>query len=290
MKKSFLKKATPYLFLFPFLLLFAVFMIYPIFYSLAISFMKYKAGEFTFVGITNYRYLFNDPLFKQCIVNTVLILIFQVPAMIGLALVLACILNNKNLRGKGFFRLCVFLPILIDTVSYSIEFSLLFNNKETGLVNIFLGMIGIGAQPWMNDGTLAKAVIVAAVTWRWVGYNMIILLSGLQAIPQELYEAASIDGAGRIKKFLYITIPGVWPVLIFAIILAVNGTLQLFTEPYLITNGGPLNKTMTIVQYLYNMGFKKFNYGVASAGAYILAVAIAILTFMQLKVSRREES
>lgn len=288
MKKSFWKKATPYLFLLPFLLLFFVFMIYPMFYSFAISFMKYKAGNFFAVGISNYRYLLGDPLFKQCIFNTVVILVFQVPVMIGLALILACILNGKELRGKAFFRLCIFLPILIDTVSYSIEFSLLFNNKETGLVNTFLSMIGIGALPWMNDGTLAKAIIVIAVTWRWVGYNMIILLSGLQAIPKELYEAASIDGAGRIKKFFYITIPGVWPVLIFAVILAVNGTLQLFTEPYLITNGGPLNKTMTIVQYLYNMGFKKFNYGVASAGAYLLAVAIGMLTWMQLRVSRRD--
>lgn len=289
MNRSFKKKATPYLFLTPFLILFLVFMVYPIFYALVISFMKYKAGNFDPVGWSNYAYLVGDPLFKKAIWNTVVILLFQVPIMIGLALVMACILNSKTLRCKGFFRLCIFLPILIDTVSYSIEFSLLFNNKDTGLVNTFLNFIGVGSRLWMNDGSLAKAVIVAAVTWRWVGYNMVILLSGLQSIPKELYEAAEIDGAKRWDTFRYVTIPGVWPVLIFAVILAVNGTLQLFTEPYLITNGGPLNQTMTIVQYLYNMGFKKFNYGVASAGAYMLAIAIGILTFLQLKVSRRDD-
>lgn len=288
-KKSLMKKATPYLFLLPFLVLFCTFMIYPIFYALAISFMKYRAGVYTPVGLTNYIYLIGDATFRKAIGNTFLIMVIQVPIMVGLSLLMACLLNAKAVRCKGFFRLCIFMPILIDTVSYSIEFSLLFNNNESGLINSFLALFGKGPLAWMNDATLAKIVIVCAVTWRWVGYNMILLLSGLQNISPDLYEAAEIDGASPIRQFLHITIPELWPVLIFVIILAVNGVLQLFTEPYLITNGGPINGTMTIVQYLYNMGFKKFNYGVASAGAYVLAVAIGILTFFQLKVSRRDD-
>jgi len=135
---------------------------------------------------------------------------------------------------------------------------------------------------------LARAVIVTMIIWKWTGYNSIIMLAGLQSISNDLYEAASIDGANAVVKFFKITIPELTPVIVFAVVLAVNGTLQLFTEPSLMTNGGPLNTTLTIVLYLYNMGIVSFNYGVASAGAYILAFMIVILTIIQMKVTKED--
>lgn len=282
------KKLTPYLFLMPFLILFIVFMVYPTFYSLAISFMRYRTGKFEWVGLANFKFLLSDSVFLKSIANTFIILIIQVPVMTVAAAILASLLNMGNLRGKGIFRMFIFMPILIDAVSYSIVFSLLFNNNEGGFINGII--VSLGGQPleWMNNGWLAKIVIVTAVTWRWTGYNMIMILGGLQNISSDLYEAAAIDGAGKIKRFFAITIPGVKPVLIFSVVLSVTGVLQLFTEPNLITHSGPSNETLTMVQYLYNIGFKQFNFGVSAAGAYILAIMVGVLTWIQLKVTKED--
>lgn len=289
MKASAKRKLTPYLFLAPFLILFIMFMVYPTFYSLAISFMRYRGGNFEWVGLANFKFLISDSVFLKSIVNTFTILIIQVPIMTVAATILASLVNMGNLKGKGMFRMFVFMPILIDAVSYSIIFSLLFNNNEGGFINGII--MALGGQPleWMNNGWLAKLVIVTAVTWRWTGYNMIMILGGLQNISADLYEAAAIDGAGKVKQFLAITIPGVKPVLLFSVVLSVTGVLQLFTEPNLITHSGPSNETLTIVQYLYNVGFKQFNFGVSAAGAYILAIMVGILTWIQLKVTREED-
>lgn len=282
------KQLTPYLFLMPFLILFVVFMLYPILYALVISFMRYKGGSFSFVGLNNFKYLFADSTFLKSLINTSVIMIIQVPVMTMLAVILASFLNNKMLRLKGIFRMLIFMPVLIDAVSYSIVFSLFFNNNEGGLVNGMLGRMGVSPLAWMNDGWLAKVVIMIAVTWRWTGYNVVMILGGMQNISAELYEAASIDGATKIKQFFAITLPGVKPVLIFSLVNSVNGVLQLFTEPNLITHSGPNNETLTIVQYLYNTGFKQFNFGTSAAGSYVLAIIIAILTIIQMKVTKEE--
>lgn len=205
-----------------------------------------------------------------------------------LAVVMANFLNNKMMRLKSMFRMFIFMPILIDAVSYSIVFSLFFNNNEGGLINSLLGIFGASPLAWMNDGWLAKIVIMIAVTWRWTGYNVVMILGGMQNISEELYEAASIDGATKFKQFFAITLPGVKPVLLFSLVNSVNGVLQLFTEPNLITHSGPSNETLTVVQYLYNIGFKQFNFGVSAAGAYVLAIIVAILTIIQLRVTKEE--
>jgi len=180
------------------------------------------------------------------------------------------------------------MPVLIDTVSYSIIFSLIFR-ESGGVANNVLSVFGIQPLHWITVGYLARAVIIFAVTWRWTGYNSVIMLSGLQNVPGELNEAAAIDGASTFVRFIRITIPELKPVIIFSIINSINGTMQLFTEPNLLTvNGGPVNKTMTIVLYLYNTGFKSFNFGVASAGSYILAIMIIILALTQLRLTREK--
>jgi lactose/L-arabinose transport system permease protein len=277
------RKLAPIMFLAPFMIFFLIFMVYPIVYSLILSFTKVVHGTNTFVGIRNYKYLFTEKLFYQSIFNTFLILIIQVPIMTFLAMIFGNLMNSALVRLKGIFRMFIFMPVLIDAVSYSIIFSLFFNSNS-GLVNSLLKSVGVSPQNWFGSGNLAMIVIMIAITWKWTGYNSIIMLAGLQNVSKDLYEAASIDGANAVVKFWRITIPQLMPVIIFSVFNSINGTLQLFTEPNLLTQGGPANSTMTIVLYLYQTGFKNFNFGVASAGSYILAIIIAVLTLIQLRV------
>lgn len=274
------------MFLAPFLIVFVTFTVYPILYSIVLSFAKYKASTITFTGLSNYKFILNDKLFWQSVLNTFTIMLIQAPIMIVMAILLATILNSALVKLKGAFRMIVFMPVLIDTVSYSIVFAMFFNDK--GLINSLLGMAGVTGLSWFTVGSLAKFVIIFAVTWKWTGYNSIIMLSGLQNISGELYEAASIDGASIVQKFFKITIPELKPIIIYTTVMSVNGSLQMFTEPNLLTHGGPVNKTSTIVLYLYNTGFKNFNLGVAAAGSYILAIMIAILTYIQLRTTRED--
>lgn len=281
------RKLAPLIFIGPFLIIFLIFMIYPIFYSVVLSFSKFRAGDITFCGIKNYTYLLTDPLFFKSLANTLFILVVQVPIMTILSMIFGCLLNSTLIRGRGIFRMITFMPVLIDAVSYSIIFSLFFN-ENGGFVNNILNVFGLPSLTWFQSGPLAMTVIILAITWRWTGYNSIIMLSGLQSIPNDLYEAASIDGANTFVKFMRITIPQLKPVIIFSVFNSINGTLQLFTEPNLLTSGGPDNSTLTSVLYLYQTGFKAFNFGVASAGSYILAIIIAILTLIQFRVTKED--
>ena len=281
------KKLAPLIFIGPFLVIFLIFMVYPICYSVVLSFCKYRAGHIDFSGLKNYTYLLTESLFYKSIANTFIIMVIQVPLMTILAIVLATIMNSTLVKGRGFFRMVTFMPVLIDAVSYTIIFSLFFN-ENGGLINNMLGFANISPQHWFSSGPLAMSVIIIALLWKWTGYNCIIILSGLQNISPDLYEAASIDGANAFVKFMKITIPQLKPVLIFSIFNSISGTLQLFTEPQLITHGGPANSTMTIVYYLYQTGFKNFNFGVASAGSYILAIIIAVCTLIQFRVTKEE--
>ena len=287
MRKKLNNLIVPYVFILPFLIFFLVFMAYPIIFSFIMCFSRYANASFVFKGLDNFKFVLNDPLFWKAMKNTFIMLIIQVPVQTFLAVVLAVFLNGKKLKGRGLMRMIIFMPILLDSVSYSIIFSIFFN-YENGMVNNFLRIFLPDGPQWMNVGWLAKAVLMIAITWRWTGYNTVIMLSGLQSISDDLYEAASIDGAGRVKQFFYVTLPGLKQVLIFAVILSVTGMLQLFTEPYLLTKGGPVNETLTIVQYLYEKGFESFDFGVASAGSYILVLIIAVLTWLQLKATKED--
>lgn len=279
----------PWLFLMPFLVVFVVFMAYPTLYSIVISFTNFRAGQHHFVGLANFKFVLGDPTFRKAIGNTLMIMLVQVPLQTLLCVMLANFLNIARLKAKGMFRMLTFTPVLIDAVSYSIVFGLFFSNSPEALANTILGWFGTEPIQWMNAVWPARILIVLALTWRWTGYNSVIILGGLQNISQDLYEAADLDGAGPVRKFFAITIPSVKPVILFSVILSVTGTLQLFTESNLITSGGPVNATLTIVQYLYNTGFKAFNYGVASAGAYILAIMIGVLTFIQMRVTKERD-
>ncbi|AZB44778.1 sugar ABC transporter permease [Bacillus sp. FJAT-42376] len=273
----------PYWFLAPALVLFLIFTVYPVIASFILSFQKFEAGSYVFNGLNNYVRLFNDEIFWTALKNTFIIFIFQVPIMLLLALVLAGALNSQLLKLKGFFRVSFFLPAVTSLVAYSILFSIML--QEEGIINNVLSHLGIAAIPWLSDGFWAKASIILAMTWRWTGYNMVIFLAALQNIPEEIYEAASLDGAGKVRQFFFITIPQLKPVILFAGTLSTIGTLQLFDEPFNLTKGGPADATMTLGLYIYQNGFEYFQFGYASAIAYVVVVLVAILTFIQFKVA-----
>ena len=277
--------AVPYLFVAPFFVLFVVFILYPVLYSLALSFSEWSAGSMNFVGLENYERLFTDGLFLRSLLNTALILFVQVPIMISLATVIAGVVDSELLRYKTFFRLAFFLPVMVDLVTYSVIFSLIFSERY-GIVNQSLAAIGLGPVEWRSDAVWARVLIVVALTWRWTGYNAVIILSGLQNIPGELHDAASVDGAGRLTRFLRITVPLLRPVILFCAVLSTIGTLQLFTEPYILTSGGPDNATLTGFYYLYETAFGSFDFGLAAAGTYVIATIIAVMSYAQIRLTR----
>jgi lactose/L-arabinose transport system permease protein len=286
MKNS--KKMAPYIFLSPFIIVFAIFMVYPILDSLYLSFTSAQGSTSSWVGIENFKNVLTDSLFWKSLGNTAIILIVQVPLMLLLGTLLAVTLNAKFVKGRSFFRLAIFLPVLIDLVTYSIVFSMIFNDQY-GILNYVLKAFHIGPIHWLQESLWARITIIIAVTWRWTGYNAIILLAGLQAVDKSLYESAEVDGASKISQFFHITIPMLKPILLFCGILSTIGTLQLFTEPSLLTNGGPNNATETPVMYMYQFGFQSFHFGYASAAAYIITFIVGILSYIQIRATKGGE-
>ncbi|MBC2161824.1 carbohydrate ABC transporter permease [Listeria booriae] len=274
-------KTFPYVFILPSVLLFVVFILYPIISSFVLSFQTSNGGESSFAGLANYERLLHDEIFWKALKNTFIIFIFQVPIMLFLGLVLATVLNNKLLKWKGFFRVGFYLPAVTSLVAYSLLFSIML--QDSGLINNLLSYIGIGPIPWLSSASWSKVSIILAMIWRWTGYNMVIYLAALQNIPEDTYEAADMDGAGKIRQFFSITIPQLKPVILFTAILSTIGTLQLFDEPFNLTKGGPADSTMTLGLYIYQNGFKYFDFSYASAVAYVVVIIVAVLSFLQFK-------
>lgn len=294
-KSTFSKQQNKYGWIFTSIsiILFTVFLFYPIFYSLYLSTTSTKGVVSKFVGLGNYVRLFNDNMFLLALKNTFEFLIIQVPIMLLLALILAAILNDKKIKFRGIFRTGIFLPSVTSLVAYATLFKMMFNTD--GFINAGLMHLGIISKPipWSLDPFWAKVMIIIAMTWRWTGYNMVFYLSGLQNIPDEIYEAAEIDGANRIKQFFYITIPLLKPIVVFTTIMSTIGTLQLFDEPMNLSGGGvtassigPGNSLLTLSVYIYNLAFKYMpNFGYAAAVSYSIVIMAGILTIIQFKMA-----
>lgn len=234
----------------------------------------------------NYSRMFQDKIFVRSIGNTFLYLIIQVPIMLVLAILLAQLLNNKDLKLKGLFRTCVFLPCATSLVSYALIFKSLFATE--GLINTILVNLHILSENYNflgNPGS-AKVVIILALIWRWTGYNMVFYLAGLQNIEYSVYEAAKIDGATGWQTFWRITVPLLKPTIIMTFIMSINGTLQLFDESVNLTNGGPANSTITMSHYIYNntFGTGVANFGYATAMSFLVFILVAILALINMKV------
>lgn len=293
-----------YIFLLPFFVLFTTFLAFPIVYTFYLSFHTFEGiggstllwidygplqfeltriAELEYVGLANYQRLLGDGLFHNALGNTLFILFVQVPLMIGLALALALALNASWMKFKGLLRTSIALPVSANLVAYATVFLLLL--QENGFLNYILTSMGLPAIPWLTSSFWARMSLVGAVTWRWTGYNMIILLAGLQNVPQQLYEAAEIDGASRWEKFRHVTLPQLRPVLLFVFVTSTIGTFRLFSEPLIVSEGGaPLEAVRTLVVYIYKMAFIQFQLGYAAALSVVLVAVVAVLSIVQLRI------
>lgn len=280
------RNLTAYGFLAPYLLIFAVFWIWPIINSFLISFQATRTVPWRFNPGFNWGRLIGDPAFFNALGNTVFILVIQVPVMIALATVMAVMLNSPLLKARGVFRFAFFAPVVVGEVAYSAIFRLMFN-PEFGVINKIISMGGLPYVQWATNPDAAMALLIIAVTWRWAGYNAIIILAGLQSIPDDVYEAATLDRVSKVKQFVFITLPLLKPILVFCVVLSIIGTMQLFTEPFLITNrGGPGGATETLGILLYRQGFVTLNFGYASAIAYTMAALAIAISLVQLWLAR----
>jgi len=279
-----------WIFLTPAVILIAIMSFLPMIQALFLSFQTGIGAAMKWTGGTNYVRMFKDPVFVQALKNNFIYLIIQVPIMLISALVLASLLNNKDLRFKGFFRTAIFLPCATSLVSYAVIFRSLF--AVDGLVNIVLIKLGILSTGYnfLGHPNSARIVIILALIWRWTGYNMVFYLSGLQNIEYSVYEAAKIDGASPFQSFFRITIPLLKPTILLTAIMSTNGTLQLFDESVNLTNGGPANATITMSHYIYNVSFKYVpNFGYAASMSYLILILVAVLAFIQLKVGDKRD-
>ena len=259
---------------------------YPMFKALLLSFQSGQGARLSFAGLKNYAFMFKDSIFIQALKNNFIYLLIQVPIMLALALILAALLNNKDLRFRGIFRTAIFLPCATSLVSVSLIFRSMF--AVGGFVNVMLMKLGVIQTDinWINGSAItARAVIIIALIWRWTGYNMVFYLSGLQNIDSSLYEAARIDGANGFQQFRKITIPLLRPTILLTAILSTNGTLQLFDESFNLTRGGPTNMSITMSHYIYRTSFENVpKFGYAAAMSYVIFILVAILALVQMRV------
>ena len=279
------QKAAGWLFLVPASAMIAIMSFFPMVKAFILSLQTGKGANMHLSGFSNYVRMFQDKVFLRSVGNTFIYLAIQVPIMLVLAILLAQLLNNRDLKLRGFFRTCVFLPCATSLVSYALIFRFLF--AQDGFVNNVLVGLGILDQGYnfLGNAMSAKFVIIIALVWRWTGYNMVFYLAGLQNIEYSVYEAAKIDGANGWKTFWSITVPLLKPTIIMTFIMSINGTLQLFDESVNLTKGGPANSTITMSHYVYNTCFINVpNFGYASAMSFLIFIMVAVLAFINLKV------
>ena len=279
------RNGKAYLFISPFYMVFAVFGLYPILYSFILSLNQWNATKpWIFIGLHNYQdLLFNDPVFWISLWNVVYIFLINVPLMMLLSVFIAVVLNNPTRKHKDFFRIVYLLPYVTSVLSIAIVFFVLFDD-HSGMVNLLLRHLGVPPIRWLTSAGVSKISIDILVTWKWTGYNMIIALAGLQSIETQIYDAAKIDGAGRIRTFWQITIPLMRPVIGFQFIMATIGTFSMFTEPYFLTDGGPGYSSLTPVLYLFRVAFKFFKLGYGAAIAFLTFLLVLVPSVLQVRI------
>jgi cellobiose transport system permease protein len=296
-RTGFETKVSPYLFIAPFFVIFALFGLFPSVYTFYVSLFKWTLGdadEKTFVGLGNYVDLMHDPAFWNALGNTVGIFVIATVPQVLLALALAQVLNSR-LRSRTLFRMGLLLPNITSIAAVAITFSQLFA-RDFGVINYLLGLFGVEAVDWQANRLSSWLAIATMVDWRWTGYNALIFLAALQAIPHELYESASLDGAGRFRQFRSISIPVLRPTIIFVVVISTIGGIQLFAEPLLFdtnpTNatGGASGEFQTLALYLYQTGFKLFRFGYAAAIGWVMFLIVCIFVVINYWLTRRIHS
>ncbi|NYI46910.1 cellobiose transport system permease protein [Nocardioides aromaticivorans] len=285
-------KLSPYLYVSPFFVLFAIVGLYPLLYTGYLSLFDWNRAYYVrgdFVGLDNYSFVLTDPVFRKSLVNTFSIFLMSSVPQVVLAVAVAALLDTR-LRGRTFWRMSVLLPFVVAPTAAVLIFGSLFADRY-GMINQLLGEIGLEPIRWHVDRWWSHFAIAGMVNWRWTGYNALIFLAAMQAVPRDLYEAASLDGAGRIRQFFAVTLPMIRPTMIFVIITSTIGGLQIFTEPRLFDDtpnreGGPDHQYMTSTLYIYVKGIEDQFYGRASAAAWILFLIIVGIALLNFGVTR----
>jgi ABC-type sugar transport system permease subunit len=275
-----------YLFVAPFFVLYAVFGAYPFVFALCMSFSKYSPtkGFGEFMGFRNFGYVLGDRVFWKALLNTLWFVVFNIPVLIFCALGLAAVLNARRLKGRKFFQIACLLPYVTSSIAYGIVFFILFDSR-IGLINAFLNSVGIPSVRWLDSADWTKATISIVIIWAWVGYNMLIMLGGLQNIDAELYDAAKVDGANAWHSFSRITVPMMRPVIYFTTISSTIGTFNMFNEPYILFGGtgGTENSAITLNMYLYSQSFKSFQLSIGAAVSFLMFVLIMLFSIPQVR-------
>jgi multiple sugar transport system permease protein len=276
----------------PALTVIAVFFFVPVIAALLLSLTDFDIyaladpGNLRFVALGNYLQLVQTPLFWRALGNTLYFTIVGVPLSIGVSLGAALLLNSKLARWQPFFRTLLFAPVVTTLVAVAIIWRYLLHARY-GLINYALGQLGVQPIDWLGDPHWAMPAIIVFAVWKSFGYNMVIFVAGLQTIPPELYEAASLDGANAWHRFRHVTLPMLGPTLLLVSILTVAGYFQLFAEPYVMTQGGPAQRTLSVLYFMYEEGFKWWNLGTASAVAFVLFLMMFAVTMLQMRIARR---
>lgn len=287
------KQVIPYLFLLPAITLFAIFLIYPLVKGFQMSFYNWAimpGKTSTFIGLENYIHAFQDPVVGVAFRNTLIYTLVTVPGQMILAM-LAALLINAITRGKIFFRTLYYIPVITSWVIVSLLFRYLFQSPE-GLINYFLvEVLHIFSEPvpWLQQAATAMIPINGLGIWKGIGWSMIIYIAALESIPKELLEAASIDGATTWQRFRNVTLPLISPTIVFTLVMLMIGGFNVFISVYLITNGGPMQQTEVMLSYMYHQAFDFINFGYGAALAFLMAILIIILSYLQMKYLRRPE-
>jgi multiple sugar transport system permease protein len=270
----------------------ALFFVMPVFAALALSLTDFDiyaladTANLRFVGLDNYTRLLNNPLFWRALGNNVWFVVFGTPLSIAASLGAALLLNARTLRWRPIWRVALFAPYVTTVVATAVVWRYLLHTRY-GMINYGLQAIGLPAVDWLGSPIASLPAILFFVVWKTFGYNMLIFLAVLQTVPEDLHEAAKIDGAGPFTRFRHVTLPAIAPTLLLVSIISMAGFFQLFAEPYVMTQGGPAQSTVTMLYFMYEEGFKWWNLGSASAVAFVLFLCIFAVTLVQLWVSNR---
>ena len=276
-----------YWFVLPYVLFFLAFVAYPLFFSIILVFHRWNiVTPMEWVGLKNFQRLVADPLFLKSITNTLTFLLIHIPLQILIALVFALLLNSK-VKLRGFFRALFFLPVVVSGVAVTILWQQLYS-FDYGILNGLLHAIGLPSIPWLIDPAWAMPSIAIMATWKNVGIYIVLFLVGLQNIPSELYEAASLDGASPSKQFRHITLPMLNPTVILIVVLSTIGGFSLFIEPYVLTGGGPMQSTLSGMLYIYNQAFYFNHMGYAATLGFAFALVILLVVIIQRRVIETE--
>lgn len=282
------RRLAPYVFVAPFLLLFLAFGVYPMLFALRLSFTNWRGGDVAeWIGLSNYTFLLGDELFWGSLRNSVVLWLLIVPIQMAIGLITAVALDNARMRGRGFFRIAMLIPYVTPVVAMAQVWIIAFD-RDYGVVNAVLHLVGAPSVGWLTTTAWAKPAIAMLFFWKTSGFAVIIMLSGLQSIPHELYEAAALDGAGRVRQMLRVTVPLMSRTLMFLVVIQTLAIFQMFAEPFVVTEGGPYGSTTTAGLYLYKH-IQVSDLGTGAANSFLLVVMFVAMSMATVRLMRARD-